>query len=125
MRLAIAALLVAIAVPAYAQDAPPPAAAQDAPANAAQPAPAQGQQPDQNQGAPLLGAGQALPAAPEPPKPVNPPMTGPRILISTSMGDITVQMDAVRAPASVAVRGWTCARAVFATTARRSCRLRS
>ena len=30
MRLAIAALLVAIAVPAYAQDAPPPAAAQAA-----------------------------------------------------------------------------------------------
>jgi cyclophilin family peptidyl-prolyl cis-trans isomerase len=32
----------------------------------------------------------------------NPPMTGPRILISTSMGDITLQLDAVRAPKSVA-----------------------
>jgi cyclophilin family peptidyl-prolyl cis-trans isomerase len=36
------------------------------------------------------------------PAPSNPPMTGPRILIATSMGDITVQLDAVRAPRSVA-----------------------
>ena len=34
--------------------------------------------------------------------PTNPPMTGPRLLISTSMGDITLQLDAVRAPKSVA-----------------------
>ena len=34
--------------------------------------------------------------------PSNPPMTGPRILISTSMGDITLQLDSVRAPKSVA-----------------------
>ena len=34
--------------------------------------------------------------------PANPPMTGPRILISTSMGDITLQLDSVRAPKSVA-----------------------
>ncbi|HMH65442.1 MAG TPA: peptidylprolyl isomerase [Rhizomicrobium sp.] len=34
--------------------------------------------------------------------PVNPPMTGPRILISTSMGDITLQLDSARAPKSVA-----------------------
>jgi len=36
------------------------------------------------------------------PAPTNPPMTGPRILISTSMGDITLQLDSVRAPKSVA-----------------------
>lgn len=36
------------------------------------------------------------------PAPTNPPMTGPKILISTSMGDITVQLDSVRAPRSVA-----------------------
>ncbi len=36
------------------------------------------------------------------PAPVNPPMTGPRILIATSMGDITLQLDSVRAPRSVA-----------------------
>jgi peptidyl-prolyl cis-trans isomerase A (cyclophilin A) len=46
------------------------------------------------------------PAPPEPlavtPAPVNPPMTGPRLLISTSMGDITLQLDSVRAPKSVA-----------------------
>src|ERR1700760_2612738 len=34
--------------------------------------------------------------------PSNPPMTGPRLLISTSMGDITLQLDDVRAPKSVA-----------------------
>jgi len=34
--------------------------------------------------------------------PSNPPMTGPRLLISTSMGDITLQLDSVRAPKSVA-----------------------
>jgi peptidyl-prolyl cis-trans isomerase A (cyclophilin A) len=45
-------------------------------------------------------------AAPTPqaviPAPTNQPMIGPRILISTSMGDITLQLDAVRAPKSVA-----------------------
>ena len=48
----------------------------------------------------------AEPAAPVPeavtPAPTNPPMTGPRLLISTSMGDITLQLDSVRAPKSVA-----------------------
>src|SRR5258708_19944052 len=32
----------------------------------------------------------------------NPVMTGPRLLIATSMGDITLQLDSVRAPKSVA-----------------------
>ena len=36
------------------------------------------------------------------PAPANPPMTGPRILISTSMGEITLQLDSARAPKSVA-----------------------
>jgi peptidyl-prolyl cis-trans isomerase A (cyclophilin A)/peptidyl-prolyl cis-trans isomerase B (cyclophilin B) len=48
----------------------------------------------------------ANPAAPVPqavtPAPANPVMTGPRILISTSMGDITLQLDSARAPKSVA-----------------------
>jgi peptidyl-prolyl cis-trans isomerase A (cyclophilin A) len=48
----------------------------------------------------------ANPAAPVPqavtPVPANPVMTGPRILISTSMGDITLQLDSARAPKSVA-----------------------
>jgi cyclophilin family peptidyl-prolyl cis-trans isomerase len=56
-------------------------------------------------------AGQAAPQeqaappaqdAPAPPPPTNPPMTGPRLLISTAMGDITLQLDSVRAPKSVA-----------------------
>src|SRR5882757_1191477 len=34
--------------------------------------------------------------------PANPVMTGPRLLIATSMGDITLQLDSVRAPKSVA-----------------------
>jgi len=46
------------------------------------------------------------PAVPEPQAvtqaPTNPPMTGPRLLITTSMGDITLQLDSVRAPKSVA-----------------------
>src|SRR5258706_6046275 len=45
-------------------------------------------------------------AAPVPqavtPAPANPAMTGPRILIATSMGDITLQLASVRAPKSVA-----------------------
>src|SRR5580765_6323657 len=36
------------------------------------------------------------------PVPTNPEMTGPKLLISTSMGDITLQLDSVRAPKSVA-----------------------
>ena len=46
----------------------------------------------------------APPAAPQPPAPApaNPPMTGPHVLISTSMGDITLQLDSGRAPKSVA-----------------------
>lgn len=47
---------------------------------------------------------QAAPAAPAPVPgiPVNPPMTGPRLLIQTSMGDITLQLDDQRAPKAVA-----------------------
>lgn len=45
------------------------------------------------------------PVAPQdpaaPPQKVNPVMTGPQILISTAMGDITLQLDAVRAPKTV------------------------
>lgn len=64
----------------------------------------------------LLFAGPALaqnaepdavnPVPPQPaavmPAPANPPMTGPKVLISTAMGDITLQLDSVRAPKSVA-----------------------
>ncbi len=39
---------------------------------------------------------------PPPPPPSNPPMTGPQLLIATSLGDIVVQLDSVRAPESVA-----------------------
>jgi peptidyl-prolyl cis-trans isomerase A (cyclophilin A) len=46
---------------------------------------------------PPANAAAAAPAALE-----NPAMTGPRLLIATSMGDITLQLDAVRAPKSVA-----------------------
>jgi cyclophilin family peptidyl-prolyl cis-trans isomerase len=39
---------------------------------------------------------------PPPPPPANPAMTGPQLLIATSLGDIVLQLDAVRAPESVA-----------------------
>jgi cyclophilin family peptidyl-prolyl cis-trans isomerase len=45
---------------------------------------------------------EATTPAPANPAPLNPVMTGPRLLITTSMGDITVQLDSVRAPKSVA-----------------------
>jgi cyclophilin family peptidyl-prolyl cis-trans isomerase len=76
--------LVLLATPALAQEPPaaaPPPATQDQ-----QPAPP---------------PAEATPPAAAP-APSNPPMTGPKILISTSMGDITVQLDEVRAPKSVA-----------------------
>src|SRR5882724_9381848 len=42
------------------------------------------------------------PPVPQAVTPANPVMTGPRLLIATSMGDITLQLDSVRAPKSVA-----------------------
>jgi cyclophilin family peptidyl-prolyl cis-trans isomerase len=63
----------------------------------ATPALAQEQQQAQQQPADAAPVPQAVTLAP-----TNPPMTGPRILISTSMGDITLQLDSVRAPKSVA-----------------------
>jgi peptidyl-prolyl cis-trans isomerase A (cyclophilin A)/peptidyl-prolyl cis-trans isomerase B (cyclophilin B) len=39
---------------------------------------------------------------PPPPPPSLPPMTGPQLLITTTLGDIVVQLDSVRAPESVA-----------------------
>jgi cyclophilin family peptidyl-prolyl cis-trans isomerase len=94
MRRSIAAAIVIALLgtsAAFAQDqAPPPASA--------------------DQGVPAAGADQsAAPAdaaAPPPPIPLNvptnPPMTGPQLLIQTSMGDIILQLDSVRAPKSVA-----------------------
>ena len=77
------ATCLALAAPTLAQEqAPPPAGA-----NGGAPA----VQPD------AQPVPQAVTQAPS-----NPPMTGPQILISTSMGDITLQLDSVRAPKSVA-----------------------
>jgi cyclophilin family peptidyl-prolyl cis-trans isomerase len=53
-------------------------------------------------------AQEAVPAAPAPgamsapPAPSNPVPTGPKVLIQTTMGDITLQLDPERAPKSVA-----------------------
>jgi cyclophilin family peptidyl-prolyl cis-trans isomerase len=49
----------------------------------------------------LLLAAPAWSQEDAPPR-TNPPMTGPRLLVSTSMGDMVLQLDAVRAPKSVA-----------------------
>jgi cyclophilin family peptidyl-prolyl cis-trans isomerase len=88
IALLAAAMLLWMAAPAFAQDsnatqAPPPGQS-TAPADAAAPAAA------------------PPPPAPAMQQPTNPSMTGPQMLISTSMGDITVQLDQVRAPKSVA-----------------------
>ena len=78
-----------VMAPVMAQDQAAPAAPADA---TAAPAPADAATPP------------APPPAqpPAPPAPTNPAMTGPQIRISTSMGDIILQLDAVRAPKSTA-----------------------
>lgn len=90
--------LMLLAGPALAQSeqpaSPPPAdsAAPPPASDSAVPAPLPGGQTTPDQAAP----------APTPAAVTNPPMTGPKLLISTSMGDITLQLDAQRAPKSVA-----------------------
>jgi cyclophilin family peptidyl-prolyl cis-trans isomerase len=77
---------------AFAQDQGSPGGSiADAPDNGAA-APAQAAPPPDNS-APAPGPGPIDPSIPD--------MTGPQILIATSMGDITLQLDAVRAPKSV------------------------
>jgi cyclophilin family peptidyl-prolyl cis-trans isomerase len=80
---------------AFAQDqAPRPAATDAAPP------------PADNSAAQAPAAAPPADTAPTPqavtPAAANPPMTGPRVLVSTSMGDITLQLDSARAPKSVA-----------------------
>ena len=75
--LILAFVLLAAATPALAQEAQSPAAAPPPAENAPVP--------------------QAVTPAPS-----NPPMTGPKLLLNTSMGDIMIQLDEVRAPKSVA-----------------------
>jgi len=84
MRNLFAGLVLLAALPALAQEPAQPPPADQQPAAAAPPAEA-------------TPTPQAVTLAP-----TNPPMTGPKILISTSMGDITLQLDSVRAPKSVA-----------------------
>jgi cyclophilin family peptidyl-prolyl cis-trans isomerase len=91
--------LLLLATPSLAQSEQP---ASSPPADSAAPPPAS----DSTVPAPAPG-GQTTPdqAAPAPtpaPAVTNPPMTGPKLLISTAMGDITLQLDAQRAPKSVA-----------------------
>jgi len=73
------------------------ASAQDVPATAPPPGGSTTPAPADTAAAPPADAAPALAE-----QPGNPPMTGPQLLISTSMGDITLQLDAVRAPKSVA-----------------------
>lgn len=101
--------LLLLAAPASAQNdqaTPPPAdsAAPPPAGDTALPAPPPGGQ-TSSQATP--GQSQTAPAptpvaAPSNPPPFNPPMMGPKLLISTAMGDITVQLDQERAPNSVA-----------------------
>ncbi|HEX4106276.1 MAG TPA: peptidylprolyl isomerase [Rhizomicrobium sp.] len=92
--------LLLLATPSLAQSEQP---ASSPPADSAAPPPAS----DSTVPAPAPG-GQTTPDQATPPPPpaaaalTNPPMTGPKLLISTAMGDITLQLDAQRAPKSVA-----------------------
>jgi peptidyl-prolyl cis-trans isomerase A (cyclophilin A) len=99
----IAAILCLMAGVAYAQDqtTPPPADSSAAapadsgaaPADATQAAPA-----DQTAQPAPDNSVAAAPAGPLPIDPSIPAMTGPQILINTSMGNITLQLDYARAP---------------------------
>jgi len=82
------AILLLTSFAASAQDVP---ATAPPPGGSTTPAPADTAAPPPADAAPALAE-----------QPGNPPMTGPQLLISTSMGDITLQLDAVRAPKSVA-----------------------
>lgn len=84
--LIVAAFLVLAMTGAQAQDVP---ATAPPPGSETMPVPADSAPPPE-----------AAPA--ETAQPVIPPMTGPQIVISTSMGDITLQLDSERAPKSVA-----------------------
>ena len=69
---------------------------------AATPSWARTQPPADSAAPPPASDDQAAPAPTPAPAVTNPSMTGPKLLISTSMGDITLQLDSVRAPKSVA-----------------------
>ena len=100
-----AAMLWLVAGAAYAQDqAPPPAnlGAAAAPADSnAVPAPADATQAAPAQPAPDSSAAAAS-AGSQPIDPSIPAMKGPQLLINTSMGNITLQLDADRAPKTTA-----------------------
>ncbi len=103
MRAIIVAFgLFLAATPSWAQTeqpSPPPDNAAPAPAgDSAVQAPPPGGQTTPGQTLPDQAAPAPAPVA----APSNPSMNGPKLLISTSMGDITVQLDAQRAPKSVA-----------------------
>ncbi len=83
MRSIIAAAVLLFAAPAFAQDQEP------RPADAATPPPAADAMPAPSSVSVVPGV-------------TNPPMTGPKMLIATSLGDIMVQLDSQHAPASVA-----------------------
>jgi cyclophilin family peptidyl-prolyl cis-trans isomerase len=87
--LGLAAMLF-LAGPALAQDqAPPPAAADQA-------------TPADSNSTPPPSPDSAAPAPVPLNVPSNPAMIGPKLLIQTAMGDITLQLDSQRAPKSVA-----------------------
>jgi cyclophilin family peptidyl-prolyl cis-trans isomerase len=96
----LAAMLCLGAAQAQDQTAQP---AQSAPADASQAAPAgatQAAPADATQAAPATATA-AVPTGPMPIDPSIPAMTGPQLLIQSSMGNITLQLDAVRAPKTV------------------------
>jgi len=79
MRLVALLLALALAGPAFAQDAPPANPPAVPPATAPE-----------------------APPAPVPPAPVPPPVVGPRVVIQSTLGDIVLQLDKEHAPLTVA-----------------------
>jgi cyclophilin family peptidyl-prolyl cis-trans isomerase len=92
MLFGLATLFVA-AGPGFAQDQTP------APADAGTAAPAA---PADNQAAPAPDTANAAPADPHAIDPSIPAMIGPQIVVATSMGSFTLQLDSGRAPKTVA-----------------------
>jgi cyclophilin family peptidyl-prolyl cis-trans isomerase len=90
MRAMIFGFLLLAASPAFAQDQAPAAPADTTTA------------PADSTAAPADTTAAPAEQIQQPPEPALPDMTGPQIVISTAMGDITLQLDSVRAPKTTA-----------------------
>jgi cyclophilin family peptidyl-prolyl cis-trans isomerase len=100
--ISFAAVLYLAAGAAYAQDQTPPPADSSAPVVAPEDSSAAPADTSATPAAPDNSAASTTPTGPQPIDPSIPAMRGPQLLIQTSMGNITLQLDADRAPKTVA-----------------------